>query len=99
MEFIRKDRLLKNIRETITESSSFTDWINIISNQKVINDNYNLDEFQLSNCPRCGKKAEHRVNTMGRWACGCFSCRYFNSNYDHQEAINGWETKLSIQKE
>lgn len=52
---------------------------------------FNLDHVALHKCPKCGGNAQHRVNNRGSWACGCFNCRLFKSNYDHQKAIQGWE--------
>ncbi len=52
---------------------------------------FNLDHVALHKCPKCGDNAQHRVNNRGSWACGCFDCRLFKSNYDHQKAIQEWE--------
>lgn len=52
---------------------------------------FNLDHVALHKCPKCGGNAQHKVNNRGSWACGCFDCRLFKSNYDHQKAIQGWE--------
>lgn len=55
-------------------------------------DNYfNLDKVTLHKCPVCGGAAEHRVNQRGRWACGCFKCKVFKFNYNHEKAIQAWE--------
>lgn len=52
---------------------------------------FNLDNVTLHKCPKCGGNAQHRVNGRGSWACGCFECKLFKSNYDHQKAIQEWE--------
>ena len=52
---------------------------------------FNLDNVTLHKCPKCGGNAQHRVNQKGSWACGCFECGLFKSDYDHQKAIQEWE--------
>lgn len=52
---------------------------------------FNLDNVTLHKCPKCGGNAQHRVNQRGSWACGCFECGLFKSDYDHQKAIQEWE--------
>lgn len=52
---------------------------------------FNLDYATLKNCPKCGAKAQHRVNRKGAWACGCFECNTFKCSYDHVNAIRQWE--------
>lgn len=52
---------------------------------------FNLDEVTLHKCPVCGGVAEHRVNQRGSWACGCFKCKVFKFNYNHEKAIQAWE--------
>lgn len=52
---------------------------------------FNLDNTMLHKCPKCGGSAQHRVNQKGIWACGCFECKLYKSNCDHQKAIQEWE--------
>lgn len=52
---------------------------------------FNLDHVTLHKCPKCGGNTQHRVNQKGSWACGCFECGLFKSDYDHQKAIQEWE--------
>lgn len=52
---------------------------------------FNLEYTVLHKCSKCGGNAQHRVNQRGSWACGCFECKLFKSNYDHQKAIQEWE--------
>lgn len=55
------------------------------------NNYYNLDNVTLHKCPVCGGTAQHRVNKRGSWACGCFKCKMFKFDYDHEKAIQKWE--------
>ena len=52
---------------------------------------FNIDHATLHKCPKCGCDTQHRVNQRGSWACGCFKCKLFKSDYDHQKAIQKWE--------
>lgn len=52
----------------------------------------------LSNCYKCGRKADYRVDEHGKWSCGCFHCRTYYSSYTKRGAEEGWEWLVNIKE-